>query len=106
MDFEDEDVYEKFGLGFEMSWLSDTPSPEFSDVYNEFLKNGCKGSLTKEQAIEKYKSQCGIAPEFVDEWPSIEAISAAREAAMKLGDVPESFLNERYPYEPALKYQY
>lgn len=100
------DVYKMNGLGREMSWLSDKPSPDFSEVYNRFIENGFVGVLTKEEAIEAYKDQSGMDPQFVTECPVIEAIHSARIKAQEICDVPESFLNQKYPYEPALKYMY
>ena len=108
-DFDDDeefDVYAKYGLGFELSWLANTPSRCYSETYNRFIENGFVGILTKEEAVERYRIQTGKDPQTVTEWPVIDAIAEERARMAKEFGVPEEVLNKRFPYEPALKYQY
>lgn len=105
-DYSEVDVYEQQGLGVALSWRMDKPNPSFSDAYNRFIENGYIGILSKAEAVECYKRQTGRNPEFVTEWPEIDAIAEAREAMAADTGAPESFLNEMLPYEPALKFQY
>lgn len=105
-DYDEVDVYEQQGLGVALSWRMDEPDAGFTDVYNKFIENGYVGLLTKEEAIECYKMQTGQDPRYVTEWPEIDAIAEVRAKITAETNAPESFLNEMYPYEPALKYQY
>lgn len=106
----DEEMIECYGS--REDWESDQESPAFSEEYNAFLRNGCVGILTLEQAIEAYKTGTGSHPDFVEEWPEIDWVQSKREKL--LGEIDPNtpkeeianILNCWYPFEPMIKTNY
>lgn len=108
--FDEDEMLDSYGTRDD--WESDQESPAFSDEYNAFLRNGCVGILTREQAIESYKIGSGRHPDTVEEWPEIDWVQSKREKLLEEIDpnTPkeeiEILLNQWYPFEPMLKTSY
>lgn len=103
-----EDVY---GVSCAAEFTNDEPSPYYTDEYNAFLKNGCVGTMTRDQAIAAARRYSGRPPETVTEFPEIDAVTQMREEfvaehAELQGEQGERLLGTLFPYEPLVKVAY
>lgn len=92
-DDEDEDEDEEEPLTFDkmmaeahgsrMDWESDAKFEKafFSPAYNRFLKNGCRGILTYEEAVEEYRIYTGCVPDTATSWPHLDWLKKRRKEA-------------------------
>lgn len=104
---------ELYGVSSPAEWRKDLNRGSLTEIYQLFLEGGCRGFLTKEEAIWYCKLYSGRDPETIERCPGIEAVAKAREALMegvtpgsKAWDLLERALPLIYPYEPLLAFRY
>lgn len=106
----DQDVYERIGIGYEMSWRLEDFDKRWTKEYKAFVENDFNGILDEKAAIECYRRYSGRHPSNVTEWPEISEISkerAFRKSELGLTDKEaEDYFSKFLPYEPILKYAY
>lgn len=107
---DEDDVFAKLGICDQFSWKYDSPSPSYSDVYNDFLKNGGIGILDEEGAKEAWRKMGPAIDGKDDEYPEIDAITAKRNEVMSTlperPDLATDQANYLYPYEPLFRFKY
>lgn len=109
----DQDLDDELGEMYaDADWKFDTPDSGYTDEYNAFLRNGCIGILTEEEAVRKSKLFSGMDPETAEPSPGVQwLINERREWLESLGsgfskEEQDEYLSERYPFEPLLRYQF
>lgn len=110
----DEKMFEIYGS--RTDWENDVGESTigFSNAYKEFLRNGCRGVLTYEEAVEEYKTIAGQTPESVTSWPELDWVKQQREEVAEkeefirviFGLSLDEFRALHFPYEPMLRNAY
>lgn len=81
----DEQMMDAYGCMADWKADAEGDTDSYTDVYRNFLENGCRGILTYEQAVEAYKWSTGINPDRVTSWPEIDWVKRQREGCEKDG---------------------
>lgn len=90
--------------GSRMDWESDAELEKafFSAAYTSFIKNGCRGILTYEEAVEEYRIYTGCVPDTVTSWPHLDWLKKRREEASESEDFIRAAFDMSVEDYPAL----
>ena len=110
----DERMWDAYGTRSEWRKDAEEETDWYANAYRNFLENGCRGTLTYEQAVEEYKNNTGSPHESVTSWPELDWVKRQREKCAdseeyiraKLGLSLDEFYAVYWPYEPMLRYAY